>query len=265
MKILKVFEKKLRNNNYSVNTINNYVSCINMFLGLKNIKDPYNVTTRGIIDFLESYEYSSVSQQNQYISSLKLFAKYILNKKDIHLNKIRRPRSERRLPRVIDGCFIKHQLSKIENLKHRAILTLTYSVGLRVSEVVNLKIKDIDSNRMIIHIKNAKGRKDRVVPLSENVLQLLRLYWRSYKPKEYLFNGQKSNRYSIGSCQKIYKKYIDKKTSIHVLRHSSFTSLLENGTNLRLIQKIAGHSSSKTTEIYTHVSCELLKNIVLPV
>ena len=191
MKILKVFEKKLRNNNYSVNTINNYVSCINMFLGLKNIKDPYNVTTRGIIDFLESYEYSSVSQQNQYISSLKLFAKYILNKKDIHLNKIRRPRSERRLPRVIDGCFIKHQLSKIENLKHRAILTLTYSVELRVSEVVNLKIKDIDSNRMIIHIKNAKGRKDRVVPLSESVLQLLRLYWRSYKPKEYLFNGQK--------------------------------------------------------------------------
>ena len=118
---------------------------------------------------------------------------------------------------------------------------------------------------MIIHIKNAKGRKDRIVPLSENVLSLLREYFKLFRPKEYLFNGQSGGKYSIQSCQKIYKKYIDKNSSIHTLRHSSFTNLLESGTNLRIIQKIAGHSSSKTTEIYTHVSNQILSKVKLPI
>lgn len=104
-----------------------------------------------------------------------------------------------------------YQTPKIENIKHRTILTLTYSVGLRVSEIINLKIDDIDPERMIIYIKNGKGRKDRVVPLSRNVLLLINEYKLKYSPIEYLFNGQKSNKYSIGSCQKIYKKYIDQK------------------------------------------------------
>ncbi len=142
---------------------------------------------------------------------------------------------------------------------------MTYSVGLRVSEIVNIKIEDIDSKRMLIHIKNAKGRKDRIVPLSQTVLELLRNYFKEYRPKEYLFNGQNELRYSIGSCQKIYKKYIDTNSSIHTLRHSSFTNLLESGTDLRIIQKIAGHSSSKTTEIYTHVSNQLLNKVNLPI
>ena len=166
---------------------------------------------------------------------------------------------------MIDGEYIKSQLSKIVNLKHRVILTLTYSVGLRVSEVVNLKIVDIDSKRMLIHIENAKGRKDRIVPLSRTVLELLREYFKEYRPKVYLFNGQNGLQYSIGSCQKIYKKYIDSDSSIHTLRHSSFTNLLESGTDLRIIQKIAGHSSTKTTEIYTHVSNQLLNKVNLPI
>jgi site-specific recombinase XerD len=118
---------------------------------------------------------------------------------------------------------------------------------------------------MLIYIKNAKGRKDRIVPLSEAVLELLRKYYIEYKPKQYLFNGQNSIQYSIGSCQKIYKKYIDSNSSIHTLRHSSFTNLLESGTDLRIIQKIAGHSSSKTTEIYTHVSNNILNKVKLPI
>ena len=173
--------------------------------------------------------------------------------------------NRKKLPVVIDGEYIKEQLSKIENIKHKTILTLTYSVGLRVSEVVNLKIEDIDSKRMLIHIKNAKGKKDRIVPLSQTVLELLRKYFKEYKPKEYLFNGQTGGKYSSGSCQKIYKKYIDQNSSIHTLRHSSFTNLLENGTDLRIIQKIAGHSSSKTTEIYTHVSNQMLNKVCLPI
>jgi site-specific recombinase XerD len=128
-----------------------------------------------------------------------------------------------------------------------------------------LKIENIDSKRMVIHIKNAKGRKDRIVPLSQTVLELLREYFKKYKPKEYLFNGQFSLQYSVKSCQNIFKKYIDDKSHIHILRHSCFTNLLESGTDLRIIQKIAGHSSSKTTEIYTHVSNQLLSKIKLPI
>lgn len=169
MKILKIFEEKLRYKNYSEKTINLYVSYLSFFLIQEDVKDAYGVTTQKIVNFLENKSYSSTSQQNQYIGCLKLFAKYILNKKDIHLSKIERPKSEKKLPQVIDHNHIINQLSKIENIKHKAILTLTYSVGLRVSEVVNLKIEDIDSKRMLIHIKNAKGKKDRIVPLSENI------------------------------------------------------------------------------------------------
>jgi site-specific recombinase XerD len=263
MKILKIFEEKLRYKNYSERSIKLYTSYLNNFLCQTDIKDPYQVRTHQIVGFLEKYPYSSISQQNQYIGALKLYGKFILNKKEIHLSKIERPKSEKKLPKVIDGEFIKLQLSKIENLKHKTILTLTYSVGLRVSEIVNLKIEDIDSKRMIIHIKKAKGRKDRVVPLSQTVLVLLREYYKDYKPKEYLFNGQNSQQYSIGSCQKIYKKYIDNNSSIHTLRHSSATGLLENGTDIKIIQKLLGHSNIKTTEIYTHVSNQLLSKINL--
>lgn len=118
---------------------------------------------------------------------------------------------------------------------------------------------------MLIYIKNAKGRKDRIVPLTQNVLELLREYFKEFKPKEYLFNGQISLQYSISSCQNIYKKYIENNGHIHTLRHSCATNLLENGTDLRLIQKILGHSNVKTTEIYTHVSTNLLNKVKTPI
>lgn len=265
MKVLEIFENKLRYKNYSQRTIGVYKSYLKNFINTCNIKDYHNVTTTQIVNFLENHKFSSTSQQNQYIGCLKLYAKYILDKKDIHLSKIERPKSEKKLPQVIDKDFILDKLSKIENLKHKSILTLTFSVGLRVSEIVNLKIEDIDSKRMIIHIKNAKGRKDRIVPLSQNVLELLRIYFKQYGPKEYLFNGQTNLQYSIKSCQNIFKKYIDENYHIHILRHSCFTSLLESGIDTRIIQKIAGHSNIKTTEIYTHVSNQLLSKVKLPV
>jgi site-specific recombinase XerD len=118
---------------------------------------------------------------------------------------------------------------------------------------------------MIIHIKNAKGRKDRVVPLSQKVLELLREYFKQYRPKEYLFNGQNSLKYSSSSCNQIVKKYLGEKYHIHQLRHSCATNLLENGTDLKIIQKILGHSNVKTTEIYTHVSNQLLSKVNLPI
>jgi len=263
-KIIKICEEKFIYLNYSPRTRENYMSHINRFLESLGEKQIIHCNSSDFQNYLDSYKFSSVSQQNQIINSIRFLYKFGLNRK-YHKVSFKRPRSEKKLPNVIDGEFIKSKLSQIQNVKHKAILTLTYSVGLRVSEVVNLKIEDIDSKRMLIHIKNAKGKKDRIVPLSNVVLELLRDYFKEYKPDEYLFNGQNSINYSIGSCQKIYKKYIDSESSIHTLRHSSFTHLLESGTDLRIIQKIAGHSSSKTTEIYTHVSNQLLSKVNLPI
>lgn len=259
----KICNQKLKYLNYSDRTIKSYLFYINQFLSKVNIA-PSRLTASDFQSYLDNYQFISTSQQNGVINAIRFLYKFGLNKKYDKVS-FKRPKSEKKLPQVIDSNYIKSQLSKIDNIKHKAILTLTYSVGLRVSEITNLKIEDIDSKRMIIHIKNAKGKKDRIVPLSQTVLELLREYYKQFKPSIYLFNGQSGSQYSIQSCQKLYKKYIDQNSSIHTLRHSSFTNLLENGTDIRIIQKLAGHSSSKTTEIYTHVSNELLSKIELPI
>lgn len=265
MRILEVFENKLRYKNYSPNTIKVYKQILSQSLKEIGCKDPYRLSTKNIVEFLESRNFSSIAQQNQFIGCLKLFARYILNKKDVHLNKIERPKQDKKLPRVIDKEFLIHKISNIENIKHKAILTLAYSTGLRVSEVCNLKISDIDSKRMLIMVRQSKGRKDRIVPLSSNVLTVLREYYKEYNPKEYLFNGQFGGQYSHRSCNEIVKKYIGKDYHFHLLRHSNATALLEAGTDLRIIQKHLGHSSSKTTEIYTHVSTNVLQKMALPI
>jgi len=259
----KICDQKLKYLNYSDRTIKSYLFYIKQFLDNTKIP-PTRLKSDDFQSYLNSYNFTSVSQQNQVINAIRFLYKFGLNKKYDKVS-FKRPKSEKKLPVVIDGEYIKEQLSKIENLKHKTILTLTYSVGLRVSEVVNLKIEDIDSKRMIIHIKNTKGRKDRIVPLSQTVLELLRNYFIQYRPKEYLFNGQNSLQYSSGSCNKIVKKYLGGQYHIHQLRHSCFTNLLESGTDLRVIQKIAGHSNVKTTEIYTHVSNQMLSKVKLPI
>ena len=265
MKILKVYQQKLRFKNYSKNTIEIYSCYLEKFLISENIKDPYQVTTKQITNYLENKTYSSISMQNQYIGSLKLFAKYILNKKQMNLAKIERPKKEKKLPQIIDHDYIITQLSKITNLKHKAILSLAYSGALRVSEVINLKMRDIDRERMIINIRNAKGRKDRIIPLSKNILQLIEKYYRKYKPVYYLFNGQTKPQYTPGSCNKIVKLYLGAQYHFHQLRHASATQLYENGTEIYLIQKLLGHSNIKTTEIYTHISNRTLSKMKLAI
>jgi site-specific recombinase XerD len=263
-KIIKICEEKFIYLNYSPRTRENYLSHIRRFLDSLGDKQIVHCNSSDFQSYLDAYQFTSTSQQNQVINAIRFLYKFGLNKKYDKVS-FKRPKKEKKLPRVIDSEYIKEKLDKISNIKHKTILTLAYSVGLRVSEIVNLKVLDIDSKRMLIHIKNAKGKKDRIVPLSQKVLELLRIYWKEYRPIEYLFNGQNSLKYSIGSCQRIYKKYIDSNSSIHTLRHSSFTALLESGTDLRIIQKIAGHSSSKTTEIYTHVSNQLLSKVKTPI
>jgi site-specific recombinase XerD len=257
-----ISKQKLIYLNYSKRTIDNYLGYISKFFKDTNV-EPSQLNSNDFQSYLDNYTFTSVSQQNQIINAIRFLYKEVLNKKYDKVS-FKRPRKEKHLPKVIDSKELISKISKIENLKHKTILSLAFSSGMRVSEIVNLKIKNIDSKRMLINIENGKGKKDRYIPLSENILNLLREYYKSYKPIEYLFNGKFSNQYSVKSCQEIFKKYISKEESFHNLRHSCFTTLLETGTDLRIIQKIAGHSNVKTTEIYTHVSNNILNKVKLP-
>ena len=259
-KVVEIYIKILTNKNYSTRTIETYVCYLEKFLKELD-KNPYHITLSDIRTYLMNKTYTSCSHQNQVIGSVKLYAKYILNKKAVHLDKIERPKKEKKLPLVIESEYLKKTINGIENLKHKAILSLGYGCMLRVSEVLNLKITDIDSKRMLITIKNAKGRKDRIVNLSDTLLTTLRAYYKKHHPKEFLFNGASRNKYSTTSCNKLVKKYLGMKYHFHTLRHSGATTLLENGTDLASIQTLLGHTNIKTTMIYTHVSLTHLKNI----
>lgn len=249
--------------NYSQNTIQMYAHYMQRFLQ-KTGKYSQHLTGSDYENYLQTFQFSSVSQQNQIINALKFLYEKVLEKKYQKVD-FQRPRSEKRLPQIIEKSFLIEKISGVKNLKHKAILSVAFSVGLRVSEVVNLKITDIDSKRMIINVRKSKGNKDRIVPLSPSILALLREYFKQYRPVEYLFNGQNSPKYSVESCNKIVKNHLGDEYHFHLLRHSCFTSLLEAGTDLRIIQKVAGHASSKTTEIYTHVSTNVLSQINLPI
>ena len=263
-KIIKICKQKFIFLNYSDNTVKMYTNYIKKFIETLKDKQVVHCNSKDFQNYIDNYNFTSVSQQNQIINAIRFLYKYGLNRK---YNKVvfQRPRKERKLPQPISKDYLIEKIDNIKNLKHKSILSLAYSTGLRVSEVTDLKIKDIDSKRMVINVKGGKGNKDRVVPLSENILKLFRKYFIEYKPKEYLFNGQTNLKYSTTSCNKIMKKYIGKDYHFHQLRHSSATTLLENGVDLRVIQKILGHSNVKTTEIYTHVSTLQLSKISLPI
>ena len=182
---------------------------------------------------------------------------------------IHRPRREKVLPNVLSKEEIKAILDAPYNLKHRAMLAMIYSCGLRRGELLSLTKFDIDSKRMVVIIRMAKGKKDRIVPLSPKILRLLRDYYKSYTPKEFLFEGQGGGKYSEKSLENVFKQSLfkannKKPVTLHWLRHSYATHLLESGTDLRYIQDLLGHKSSKTTEIYTHVSTKNIQNIRSP-
>jgi integrase/recombinase XerD len=260
MKIIEIYIKNLTNKNYSKRTIETYVCYLEKFLK-KVGRNPYHITTKEIENYLLNKNYSSVSQQNQIIGSLKLFAKYILNKKDVHLNKIERPRKEKKLPKIIDAELLASKINKVQNLKHKAILTLGLSCGLRISEVINLKWIDLDRQRNILNVISGKGKKDRSTVLNDNLIALLEEYWLECRSKEYIFNGQIKDQYSASSIQRVVKKYIHPKASFHLLRHSFATYALDNGTELAPLSSAMGHNNTKTTEIYYHVSLNSLKTL----
>ena len=211
----------------------------------------------------------SYSYQNQAINASKLFFKLITGSALV-TEQLERPRREHKLPNVLSKQEVKAIIQAPLNQKHRTMLSLIYACGLRRSELLNLKPVNIDSKRHLLIVLNAKGKKDRVIPVSDKTIALLRDYYKLYRPKTWLFEGQVAGeQYSETSLQEVLKHAvtkagIHKPVTLHWLRHSYATHLLESGTDLRYIQELLGHKSSKTTEIYTHVTEQSLEKIKSP-
>lgn len=268
---LSAYTELMRLKNYSDNSIKTYRNHFIHFLQYFAHKRPSLVTKGEIMDYLVKFRNSenwSSTIQNQRINAIKFFFEKLLNN-EREVYDLPRAKKEWKLPSVFAAEEVKKIIAATENLKHKTILCLAYSTGLRVSEIVNLNITDVDSKRMVITVRQSKGRKDRQVMLSEKLLILLRSYYKQYKPKHWLFEGQYGELYSARSIQEILatakqKAGIKKKGSVHALRHSFATHLLEGGTDLMSIKELLGHNSVKTTEIYTHVSKKHLSNITSP-
>mgnify|MGYP006321754205 CR=1 FL=1 len=269
---MKQFKEWLRSKRYSESTISTYMDALKAFLRFYSHKSVAEITNEDVIifnnDFVLKHKLSS-SYQNQVVNAIKLFFSTIQNT-SIKIESIHRPKRQKLLPNVLSKEEVKLILNVHNNIKHRAMLSLIYSCGLRCGELLQLKPEHIDSKRSVLIIKQAKGRKDRIAPLSGKIVELLREYFTACKPRLYLFEGQtKGLPYDSRSLQQVLKQAlektgINKPVTLHWLRHSYATHLLENGTDLRYIQEILGHSSSKTTEIYTHVSTKNIQKIVSP-
>lgn len=264
------FIQQMQLKGYSENTIQSYVDCL---IGLSKFYNtsPDLLSDQQIRDYLHHCiveKKLSTSWVNQCVSALKILFVQIL-KKEWDSLAIPRIKREKKLPVVLAKEEVKAILSEIKNIKHKTILTLIYSAGLRVGEAINLKVSDIDSKRMQIRIRQAKGAKDRYVILSAVLLDLLRTYYNLYKPKDYLFPSQMNEQISDRTVQCIFKQAckkckLNKTVSVHVLRHSFATHLMEQGVSLPIIQQLLGHKSLRTTSVYLHVQQYTIDKIKSP-
>ncbi|MDF2672067.1 MAG: integrase [Clostridiales bacterium] len=270
-RVIDSLEETLKLKGYSFKTKKQYRAHTNRFASFIN-KDISTVDSQEIrkyILFLLDEQQVSHTYANQAISALKFLYKEVL-KKNTLIESLPRPKKEKKLPNVLSFQDVMKVLGALRNEKHRTILFLIYSAGLRVGEVVKLTAQDIDSHRMLIHIVQGKGRKDRYTVLSEIALEQLRKYYKLYKPEKWLFPGQNPKEYiTVRTVERIFENAcaaakITRKVSVHSLRHSFATHLLEGGTDLRYIQELLGHESSKTTEIYTHVTEKSIAKIQSP-
>ena len=250
----------MRYRNYSVRTIKSYCSCLIRLSKYYNLS-PDKLTREQFMNYLyylvEEKQVSAVFL-NQMISAYKILIVEVLRREWEEFN-IRRPSRSLKLPVVLSQEEVKRIIKVTNNLKHRTFISLIYSCGLRLEELCNLKVADLDSTRMQIHIHSGKGKKDRYVMLSQKILLLLREYWKRYRPKVYLFEGAiPGNAISRRTVQRAFqvaviKSKIKKCPCLHTLRHSFATHLLEKGVNLIAIQKLLGHNHIKTTVTYTHL------------
>jgi integrase/recombinase XerD len=266
------FKQWMRSKRYSESTITTYSEALKSFLVFYRDKAIIDITNEDVIVYNNEHILKnnlSASFQNQTVNAIKLFFQTIRDTK-MMVDKIHRPKRAKVLPNVLSKEEIKLILNAHSNIKHKMMLSLIYSCGLRCGELLALQPVHIDSKRNLVLLKNAKGKKDRIAPLSPKILEMLREYYKVHKPTTYLFEGQtKGQPYDARSLQLILKQAlqktgITKPATLHWLRHSFATHLLESGTDLRYIQELLGHNSSKTTEIYTHVSTKSIQQIKSP-
>lgn len=230
-------------------------------LGEKEVKEY-------LVHLLEDRKLSRGTYKN-YAAGIKFLYRTTLNREEV-VEKIRYPKALKKLPVVLDLAEVKSLLWGVENLKHRALLTITYSAGLRINEAACLRVADIDSKRMMVRVQQGKGGKDRYSILSQTALELLRRYWRQYRPKEWLFEGQKEGTHiCLSAIRQIFleakkRAGITKPASPHTLRHSFATHLIEAGTSLHHVQLLLGHRSPTTTTVYLHVSRMNLAQVSSP-
>lgn len=246
---------------YSENTIRLYLCEFAHLLILLKSEDVNDLTPERLKNyFLYCVQVEKMKERklNGKINAVKFYFEQVLHRKKMFFD-IPRPKKPVKLPKMLSKREIRKVLKQVENPKHLLMLKLCYGMGLRVSEVVGLKIRHIDSSRMQVLIEGAKGKKDRYVNLPESVLELLRNYYKAYRPKEWLFEGRYGGQYSKSSVQAVFKRAmrkagIKKRIGVHGLRHSYATHLLESGADIRIIQEFLGHNSVKTTQVYTHVT-----------
>ena len=260
--ILETFEKRLLMQRYAANTIRSYKDYASIFLKhVSKYPSLEEIPLSDIEAFINEKVQNgkiSVSYQKGLVGAIKKMYELILDKK-IQLDYLYPKRSFSKLPKFFSKEEVRNILDNTQNLKHKAILMTIYSCGLRLSELLNLKIKDIKSSDGIIRIHQSKGNKDRIVSLPDKLLATLRHYYQAFKPKEYLFEGEKGGKYSERSVQLILKKALIKANvqsegSVHTGRHSYATHLIQSGIDIRIVKELLGHENIKTTMIYTHIT-----------
>lgn len=259
----------LERRRYSRNTIKNYSYHIGWFLQYsKSVPGSISDQVTTYINYLVSEKRVSTAYQHMAVNAIKFYVEQVSKQNMPELSM--RPKREKTLPKVLDESEVQAIIGSIKNLKHRMAIALIYSAGLRISEAINLKTIDIDFERSVINVRQGKGKKDRQVPLSITIERMAKHYMLAYHPNSFFFTGQSGGKYTAKSIQNVFSTAckdarIEKKVTVHTLRHSYATHLLEKGIDLRIIQEILGHSSSKTTEIYTHVSRKLMSKVKSPI
>ncbi len=268
---LNAMQQKLEIARYSPRTIDVYLNATKHFFLHFPGKHPGDIHTEDIEVYqhhLATVRKLSNSHLNQVVNAVRYYYMNVLGDAK-RVTFIERPRQERKLPTVLSETEVASLLRSVDNLKHRCILMLIYSAGLRLSELVGLDLTDLITDRHQLLVRGGKGNKDRITLLSPKALETVQTYRTAYKPVRHLFEGPNGAAYSPRSVQAIFHRAkeragIAKPATVHTLRHSFATHLLEKGTDLRYIQTLLGHSSSKTTEIYTHVSTQALGKIRSP-
>ena len=261
---------KLELKRYANNTVKTYVSCFEAFINHYSHIEPEHINENDIRAYLQKLiqQGSSNSYVNQAINAIKFYYEVVMEMPNRFYG-MERPRVEEKLPKVLSKEEVLSMIAHTNNIKHRCVVSLLYSAGLRRNELLNLIPEDIDGKRMMIKVRGGKGNKDRFTILSETLLKELREYYKLWRPRTFLFEGPMGARYSPESVAKIVSRAaasakIKKRVSPHMLRHSFATHLLEAGTDLRYIQVLLGHKSTKTTEIYTHVATNIFFKIKNP-